>query len=363
MDLITQAENKFDAAVAAEEAGGTPPNPDDAGQQPPADGSQPPAAGDEEEQPNGEGAGDGDDGQGNGGEEEEQPGQGEAKKPGEDEEPNPDAAKPKGDEAPKPLSDDELIAELEKRGLKVAKKDEEPQPRAPEFKKPEELPESTWNDMKPVQKYIYQELPYITIRGVQGEGDEAKQVELRVKTPGQIPEDFNFASKRDEKIADDAFMEQNKNADQMYAKIQQSSQKAQQQAQQQQETEQIIKGVEQLQSDGVIPKITAEPGTPEFDKDPGVIRANQILEYRNKLLAAGENVSVVSAGKMFKADNPALYAPKPANKGDEERKKVAKNVAGGGRGTPASAKPGDRVKFPPGTSASDIADFYSQDLD
>lgn len=357
-DLITDAENKLDSLIAADE--GNDPNPGgDGGEQPPEGGDQPPAG--EENQPNGD---DPNDGQGDdGGEEEEQPGEGEEEQPGEGEEPNPDAAKPKGDEAPKPLTDDELIAELEKRGLKVEKKGEEPQPRAPEFKKPEELPESTWNDMKPVQKYIYQELPYITIRGVQGEGDDAKQVELRVKTPGQIPEDFNFSSKRDEKIADDAFLEQNKNADQMYAKIQQSSQKAQQAAQQQQETEQIIKGVEQLQSDGVIPKITAQPGTPEFDKDPGVIRANQILEYRNKILASGENVSVVSAGKMFKADNPDLYAPKPPAKGDAERKAKSKNVAGGGRGTPASAKPSDRPKFPPGTTASDIADFYEKDLD
>ncbi len=354
-DLITDAENKLDSLIAEEE--GNNPNPGDGGEQPPA--------GDDEELNNGEGDGNGDDGQGNGGEEEEQPGKNEEEDAGEGEEPNPDAGEPKGDEASKPLTDDELIAELEKRGLKVAKKDEEQERKqtAPEFKRPDELPDRVWDQMKPVQRYIYTELPYITIVGTQGEGEEAKQVELQVKTPDQIPDDFNFASKRAEKIADDAFLEQNKRADQMYGRIQQTATQSQEQARMQQENQMIISGVEKLQEDGVIPKITAKPGTPEFDKDPGVLRANEIIAYREDLIKAGENVSMVSAGKMFKADHPELYAPKPAPKGDAERARASKIVSGGGRGTPASAKKNDRPAFPPGTSASDIADFYSQDLD
>ncbi len=362
-DLITDAENKLDSLIAAEE--GNDPNPGDGGEQPPEDGSQPPA-GDDEELNNGEGDGNGDDGQGgDGGEEEEQPSEGEEEEPGEGEEPNPDAGKPKGDETSKPLSDDELIAELEKRGLKVAKKDEEKQeqPKAPEFKRPDELPDRIWDQMKPVQRYIYTELPYITIVGTQGEGEDAKQVELQVKTPDQIPDDFNFASKRAEKIADDAFLEQNKRADQMYSRIQYTATQSQEQARQQQESQMIISGVETLQKDGIIPKITAEPGTPEFDKDPGVLRANEIIAYREDLLRQGERVSMVAAGKMFKADHPELYAPKPAPKGDAERARASKIVSGGGRGTPASAKKNDRPAFPPGTSCSDIADFHSQDLD
>lgn len=359
-DLITDAENKLDSLIAKDEGTDTPPAAGDGEEQPPEGGDQPPAG--DEDQPNGD---DPDDGQDGDDEEGEEPGEGEEEEPGEDEEPNPDAAKPKGDEAQKPLTDDELIAELEKRGLKVAKKDEEekPQPKEPVFNKPTELDDNIWNDMKPVQKYIYSELPYVTIRGVQGEGDDAKSVELRIKTPGQIPEDFKFANVRDQKIADDAFLEQNKQADAMYAKIQQTSKQAQEKTAREADTKAIIEGVEQLQTDGIVPKITATPGTPEFDKDPGVIRANLILDYRQKLLAKGENISVVSAGKMFKADNPELYVAAPKPKGDAERAKASKKIAGGGRGTPASSKKNDRVPFPPGTSASDIADFYSQDLD
>lgn len=358
-DLITDAENRLDSLIAADEGNDTPPAADD-DQQPPAGGDDTPPTDEEDQQPNV----DEDDGEDDG-DQEDQPPEGDQEDEGEDEEPNPDAAKPKGDEAPKPLTDDEFLAELEKRGLKVAKKDEdqERQPKAPEFQRPEELPNRVWDQMKPVQRYIYTGLPYITITGVQGEGDDAKPVELQVKTPDQIPEDFNFASKRAEKIADDAFLEQNKRADQMYGKIQQTSQQSQEQAARQEETQMIIKGVEQLQADGIVPKITTQPGTKEFDADPGVIRANEILAYRQKLVDAGEYVSLVSAGKMFKADHPELYVAKPAPKGDAERAKASKRIAGGGRGTPASAKKNDRPAFPPGTSASDIADFYSQDLD
>lgn len=352
-DLITDAENRLDTLIAEDE-GKTPPAADD-DQQPPEGDDQPPAGDEEEDQPNGD-----DDGGEDGEDEEDQPEGDEEEDSGEDEEPNPDAAKPKGDEAPKPLTDEQLIAELEKRGLKVAKKDEEQEQKAPEFKRPDELPDRVWDGMKPVQKYIYQELPYITLKGKDAEGNIS---EITVKTPEQIPEDFEFASKRDEKIADDAFLEQNKRADQMYGKIQTTSQQTKQQQTQQRENESIISGVEKLQEDGVIPKIVAKPGTPEFDKDPGVLRANEILAYRAEILKTGENVSIISAGKMFKADHPELYVAKPAPKGDAERKKASKNVSGGGRGTPAGAKKGDRPKFPPGTSASDIADFYSQDLD
>lgn len=368
-DLATMAENRLDSLLAAEE--GNDPNPpvggDDGGQQPPAGGDNTPPAGDDPNNPSGDGKDpdDNNDGQDDDPAKGGQPPQGDEEDPNKGSQPQDDAGEPKGDEAPKELSDDELIAELEKRGLKVAKKDEEdPAEKKQEpvkFERPEELPEQVWTGMKPVQQYIYRELPYVTLEGKDGNT-------LRVKTPEQIPDDFEFASKRAEKIADDAFIEQNRKADTMYKQIQQTSAQQQEQTQRQQETDMIIKGVEQLQTDGVVPKITAEPGTPEFDKDPGVIRANEILAYRAKLLAAGENVSVVSAGKMFKADHPELYVTKPTtSKGDAERKAKSKNIAGGGRGTQQQAKQEqnkqDRSKYPVGMSITDIADIAGRDLE
>lgn len=369
-DLVTMAENRLDNLMAADDGSqppagdDTPPAADD--QQPPAGGDDTPPNGADDDNPdNKNNDDDGDqDGQDTPASEEDQPPQNGEEAPNEDEEQDDDAGKPKGDEAPKELSDDEFLAELERRGLKASKKDEEePEPKkqqeAPKFERPEEIPEQVWGGMKPVQQYIYRELPYVTLEGKDGNV-------VRVKTPEQIPDDFEFASKRAEKIADDAFIEQNRKADTMYRTIQQSSQQQQEQAQRQQETQMIIKGVETLQSDGIVPKITAEPGTPEFDKDPGVIRANQILEYRQKLIEQGEQVSVVSAGKMFKADHPELYQTKPTtSKADAERKAKSKNIAGGGRGTTQQAKQNsnERPKYPVGMSIQDIAEFAGRDLE
>lgn len=363
-DLVTDAENKLDSLLAAE--GDQPPAADDDGQQPPAGGDNTPPTG-EEDQPNGDGEDpdENDDDQPNDDDsQEDQPPQGDEEDPGEGEEQEDDAGKPKGDEAPKELSDDEFLAELERRGLRVEKKDDkQEQPQPPKFERPEEVPQQIWAGMKPVQQYIYNELPYITVKGKDGEGNE---VELNVKTYEQLPDDFEYASKKEQLRVSDAMNQQSKRAEDMYAKIQQNSQQSQQQQQEQVERQAILGGVDQLQKDGIVPRITAKPGTPEFDKDPGVIRANQILEYRQKLINAGEQVSVVSAGKMFKADNPDLYKAKPAAaKGDAERKAKSKNISGGGRGTQQQAKKGDdaRRKYPIGMSASDIADIAGADLE
>lgn len=368
-DLVTMAENKLDTLLAADD-GNQPPAGDDT--PPAADDQQPPAGGDDNQPPAGDDPNnkndedeDPDNGQDDPGSQEDQPPQGDEDDADPNKKPEDDAANPKGDEAPKELTDDELMAELEKRGLKVQKKDEDdPADKKQEpvkLERPDELPEQVWGGMKPVQQYIYRELPYITLEGKDGN-------KLTVKTPEQIPEDFEFASKRAEKIADDAFIEQNRKADTMYKQIQQTSAQQQEQTQRQQETDMIIKGVEQLQTDGVVPKITAKPGTPEFDKDPGVIRANEILAYRAKLLADGEQVSVVSAGKMYKADHPELYVAKPTvSKGDAERKAKSKNIAGGGRGTQQQAKQDqnkqERSKYPVGMSITDIADIAGRDLE
>lgn len=372
-DLATMAENRLDSLLAADE--GNDPNPgaggDGGGQQPPAGGdNQPPAGDDPNNNPNGDdpndGQGEGDEPQGG------QPKEGEEKKPKEGEEPNPGDPKPQGNETPKELSDDEFLAELERRGLKVAKADEsekkEEQQKPIDIPKPEELPESVWGGMKPVQRYIYNELPYITVDLVDAEGNKSQ---VSIKTPDQIPEGLVYADARAQARAQNAFDEQNDRANNMYRSIQQNSQQAREQQQQQQENQAIIKGVEQLQADGIVPKIVAKPGTPEFDKDPGVIRANEILAYRQKILQSGENISVVSAGKMFKADNPDLYAaaPKPPveSPADKERREKSKNISGGGRGTQQQAnnseKANARTKYPIGMSAVDIADAAGKDLD
>lgn len=262
------------------------------------------------------------------------------------------------------LSDDELLAELEKRGLKVAKKDEDDkksdEPRQPQQweKRPSEVPEDTWNDMPPANKYIYNSLPYITAVGKDGET-------VRIKTPEQLPDDFEFANKKAESQFISEVTAQSSRAEKIADELHQYSQRRQQQTQQQQESQRVVADVERLQKDGIVPKFTTKPGTPEFDNDEGVKVANEILKLRDEINADGnEKISVYRAGHIYKGMHPELYQKKQTvAKGDTERKKAAAKISGSPGGENKSSKTTQRRRFPLGTSARDIVDMYEQDLD
>lgn len=274
-------------------------------------------------------------------------------KPGESGDPTKDGAK---DPQTPELTDDQLLAEIEKRGLAKKEDDKKSEDDKPnEVQRPEELPERVWQDMNPVQRVIYDQLPYVKVQSKDGSV-------LEVKTPEQIPADFEFANARAEAQFNTDMSAQSYKAEKMYERIQTEAQNRQQVTATQAESRRVVADVDKLQAEGVVPKITAKQGTPEFDADPGVVRANEILAYREELRAKGDDVSVYMAGKLFKAEHPELYTPKQA-KGDTERKQVSRNIAGGGRGDQSQANTNKRPIFRPGTTASDIVDYYDGQLD
>lgn len=271
-----------------------------------------------------------------------------------------------GEEKPEAqgLSDDELLAELEKRGLKVAKKDEDEakkdEPRQPQDweKRPSEVPEETWNDMPAANKFIYNSLPYLNAVGKDGEV-------LRVKTPEQLPDDFEFASKKAETQFMSEVTAQSNRAEKLHDELRQYSEQRQTQSQQQQESQRVVADVERLQKDGIVPKFTTQPGTPEFDNDEGVKVANEILKLHAEINASGdEKISVYRAGQIYKGMHPELYQKKQTQaKGDAERRQAAAKISGSPGGENKSNKASQRRRFPLGVSARDIVDAYEQDLD
>lgn len=270
-----------------------------------------------------------------------------------------------GEEEPKTqgLSDDELLAELEKRGLKVSKKDDDKksdEPRQPQSweKRPSEVPEDTWNDMPAANKYIYNSLPYITVTSKDGDT-------FKIKTPEQLPDDFEFASKKAESQFISEVTAQSNRAEKMADEFKQYSQQRQTQTRQQEESQRVVADVERLQKDGIVPKFTAKPGTPEFDNDEGVKFANEILKLRDEINADGkEKISVYRAGQIYKGMHPELYQKKQTvAKGDAERKNAAAKISGSTGGDNKSNKASQRRRFPLGVSARDIVDAYDQDLD
>ena len=282
-----------------------------------------------------------------------------SKKPTDEDEPGSDDGA-KGKQAQE-LTDDELLAELEKRGKKPAepaKKEEEAKP-AP---RPAEIPDDVWGAMNDFQRTVYEKLPYLEARGKDGNV-------LRVKSHQQIPADFEWASPAAERQFYNIDMPaQSVQAERIGGQLQGQSKQQEEQQRFQQEADAVVKGIDALQAQGIVPKIVAQPNTPEFNDDPGVQRANDILNLRREYQSRGENISIETAGRIFKAENPDLYKPKVTKSpADAQRKAASRNIAGaGGRGTVTDAKKGGDAKpkvFPVGTSAEDIADYYADQLD
>lgn len=354
-DLGTIAENALNEIEAADAGNDTPPTPPEGGDdaqddQPPADDTNndnTPTGGENDDVEESEASEDDDQGEDDG-----------SKKPPVEDEPGADD-EPKGKQAQE-LTDDELLAELEKRGKKPAEKpaDDEAKP-AP---RPAEVPEDVWGAMNDFQRTVYEKLPYLEARGKDG-------TVLRVKSHQQIPADFEWISPAAERQFYNIDMPaQSVQAERIGGQLQGQSQQQRQQQQFQEEANMVVKGIDALQAQGIVPKITAQPNTPEFNNDPGVQRANQILTLRNEYLARGENISIETAGRIFKAENPDLYVTKPTKSpADAERKAASRNISGsGGRGTANDAKKGGDTKpkvWPVGTSAEDIADAYADQLD
>lgn len=260
------------------------------------------------------------------------------------------------------LSDEEFLKELERRGLKVAenkkeepKKDDKPQPWE---ERPDEIDEKLWNKSTPEEKFIYNSLDYITVKGKDGE-------ELSVKLPTQLPDDFEFASKRAEAQFYSAMSAQSSKAEKLMNKITSDREQTTKAEQEKAELDAIIADVDRLQDDGIVPKIKAKPGTEEFNTDPSVQLVNKILDFRDEYNRKhkGENISSYTAGLIYKAKNPKEFETEDdtrREKQDESRTKTARRVA---TKTTSSQRPEyNRKAFSNNASLTDIADYYADQL-
>ena len=227
--------------------------------------------------------------------------------------------------------------------------------------KPKELDADTWSAMPPINKVIYANLPYITAHGKDGD--------VKIKTPEQLPDDFEFASDKARSQFVNDIQAQETTARQMADRIQGQARQQQETSQRQAQARQIISEVSALQESGDLPKPTTEPNTPEFDNDPAVKTINKVLGYQMARARQGVNLSVKDALTLYRAEHPDEFK-KPENtkaKGDDERKKIAKKVAGNNKSTNKSAadeSAGNKRKYyRPGMSTQDVLDRALQDLD
>ena len=226
--------------------------------------------------------------------------------------------------------------------------------------KPKELDADTWSAMPPMNKVIYSRLPYITAHGKDGD--------VKIKTPEQLPDDFEFANdKARAKYTNDIQAQENM-AQQMANYIQGQTRQQQASVQQREQARAIIAEVNELQKTGDLPTPKAQPNTPEFDTDPAVKIINNVLNYQAQRAQQGVRLSVRDAYLLCRAEHPDVFKkPETKAKGDDERKAIAKKVSGNNKSTNKSAaeeSAGNKRKYyRPGMSTQDVLDRALQDLD
>lgn len=263
----------------------------------------------------------------------------------------------------KELTDEEFEKLAKERGY--FKQEQKPQPQQQERKPlnlpcPQEIDQKQWDSLPEINKVIYTNLPAIKVRGMSGDEEEPR--EYIIKTPTQLPDDFRFASDKEKTLFDDAIATQSRRADALEQRITQFYQ----QEAKQRESRMVIDAIDRLQANGVIPKIVAKNGTKEFDTDPGVVAANNILAFWKQRNDAGVNISIDDAAIIYKSTHPDEFkATPPVAKGDNERKSVASKIGGGRKSADnASNKKGYQRKYwRPGMSTEEVAELAMEDLD
>ena len=221
-------------------------------------------------------------------------------------------------------------------------------------------------ELQPREKFIYDNLPSIQVRGTV----DGKEKTLTIKLPSELPDDFEFASRREELNYLQAVTSQELNArtlDQQYKN--QQAQEAQARFDQL-EAQDIANDVEFLQKQGILPEFKYKPNNPKFNDDPAVKEANEIHalyeklnnEYFNRYKDSGRmyRVSYKDAAYQYYANKPKPLEEKPKTpvKSTEQlqREKVASRVS-----APQGADTHTRSRtLPPGTSIDRVYQMYKQ---
>ena len=224
-------------------------------------------------------------------------------------------------------------------------------------KKPKEVDKDTWENMPTINKVIYNQLPYITAIGKDGNT-------IKVKTPQQLPDDFEFASKKAELQFQSDVQEQTVRAERANNHIQQSISNMKMEQQKTATARMIVSEVEALQKSGDLPTPKAKPNTKAFDEDEAVILTNKVLGYYEQRRANGDRMSIKDALILYKAMNPEEFKKKTEVKGDAERKKVSKKISGVNKSADTSTtKPNKTKYFKPGMDVQDILDRALEEMD
>lgn len=207
--------------------------------------------------------------------------------------------------------------------------------------------------MSPEQAYIYEGLPTIVARGV----INGKPQAIQVKVAQQLPDDFAFASKRDELMFNQAVAEQVQAARDLQGQFKQQEMTKTTEKFERDENNAIQADIRSLQQAGDIPRFTLSPSDPKFDDTPGAKQVQEVLDLYNKEnedFRAGKTlyrVSFKQAYRLYKAEASAKTADESQNQEDKARKDVTRKTAPGASTTPTELT---KPRVAPNTSTRDL---------
>ena len=262
------------------------------------------------------------------------------------------------------LSDEEFEELAKKRGYAKAKSEEETKAEDENkatmdklLAKPKEIDEELWNDLPEESKIIYNALPYLVAEGKKGA--------VQVKTPDQLPDDFEFKNEKAMMKFQNDLQAQENRATQFKNALEARAEREERANNERAEAQKVISEINGLQKSGELPTPKAKAGTKEFDDDPAVLTINKVLAYRAKRAQNGTNLSVRDSLLLYKAEHPDKFVKKEA-KGDVERKNIAKKVAGNSKATSSAVNGGDSNKpqyYKPGMTTEEVIDAVLNDMD
>ncbi len=275
--------------------------------------------------------------------------------------------KPKLD-ATKPLTQqvDKLIKQLppeeKPEDPKKPAEPEKPEEEA-EVEEPEEVVEDEDDeeyeapkvDLPDWQQYILDNLP--DIKTVGHVGNKSDKV-YTVKRLEDLPDDFEFASKRAELAFSAALSAQEVNARELLTKYNTEKARTEFESFQNQEALDIQADIKALQREGVIPKFKYSENDDRFNDDPAVQMSNEIYDLYKKT-----NQAYMNANKTYRISYRDATDKYLARKGFQkaendnkqaERTKVAEKVSAPSGTSPESVKRG----MPRGASMQDVLKLY-----
>lgn len=207
-----------------------------------------------------------------------------AGKSGSDGKSDDDSVKPKYDKDGKrieePAKDDKKVEEKKKEGEFTA--DDALEVEIPEA--PKTPTDNAGIQLSPAEsKHIADNIGEpIVLRGIRGEGDNAKEVEIKAYSPQDIPADFKFANDQQMMAASNGFRSLEEKANQLLGNFRQTQSNTAARDFEKRENEGIRGDVADLQKEGRFPKFTVRPGESGFDDSPEAVQMAEVLNVMSE---------------------------------------------------------------------------------